>query len=351
MTSESYNTNPFVSNDNSEARVIQQNHFYVPPYQTPPTINIAGGEYQHVTFPTPHIPGPYTPPNEQNNFPLYSVDTFDNNNKYNTISNPSVAYIPESNYDSYSSNAYAGGGLNIQSTNAYSTSGSQKYNSNNNNNNNDDDDDDSSDSSSDEDDNTENVTNVIAANPGIEASDPNKLNPFTPDMAKIHRKPNGIRFIFRFVIFLASIGAFMFMIGAPLSSNKPTPSGANKIAIIFTYIVSGISIVVSLFFLIIYCSRRWLKKNKIQRWLLLAIDLILGASFGCLMVFLIKGFSCKPGSENGWCDFYNTSIFFNVLCFVLYAISFFWDIIGSFDMFIKVKNLSLDRIDTFQFGC
>ncbi|CAG8507474.1 1921_t:CDS:2 [Diversispora eburnea] len=274
MASEYSNTNPFVTDDDSGTRGVQQNHLYSPSSQSPPNVNIYG-EYQHITFPTPHIPGPYTSPNEQNNVPLYPVDTF-KNNKYN-INNPPAAYIPENNFDSYSSNAYAGGGLNVPN---------------------------SSDSSSDEDDNTENITNSVAANPGIEASDPKKLNPLTPEMI----------------------------------SKKSTPDGANKIAIIFTYIVSCVSILVSLFFLILYCSRRWFKKNKIQRWLLLIIDLTLGISFGCLMVFLIKGFSCKPGSENGWCDFYNTSIFFNVLCFVLYAISFIWDILGSFDMFIKAKK-------------
>ena len=30
------------------------------------------------------------------------------------------------------------------------------------------------------------------------------------------------------------------------------------------------------------------------------IDTILGASFGTLMVFLIKGYKCKPGDLSGW---------------------------------------------------
>jgi len=108
------------------------------------------------------------------------------------------------------------------------------------------------------------------------------------------------------------------------------PGEVNKTAIIFLYIVSVVSVIYSFGHLIFYCVRRWGHKNKAPRWLLMLVDAIIGASFGTLMVFLIKDFRCKPGDLNGWCDFYNTAIFFTVLSFVTYAISFVWDIVGGF---------------------
>ena len=78
------------------------------------------------------------------------------------------------------------------------------------------------------------------------------------------------------------------------------PAEANKIAIIFLYIVSAVSIIYSFGHLVFYCLRRWKHKNKAPRWALMLIDAVIGASFGTLMVFLIKDFRCKVGDLNGW---------------------------------------------------
>ncbi|CAG8806750.1 22313_t:CDS:2, partial [Gigaspora rosea] len=90
-----------------------------------------------------------------------------------------------------------------------------------------------------------------------------------------------------------------FIIGAPLYSKQNTPPKANNVAIIFLYIVSGLSILVSLYFLVIYCLRRWNEAKKISRIILHLIDFIFAASFGVIMVFMIKDFQCPINDLNG----------------------------------------------------
>ncbi|CAG8489844.1 4431_t:CDS:2 [Acaulospora morrowiae] len=157
------------------------------------------------------------------------------------------------------------------------------------------------------------ATAAASVNPGIETSDPSKLV-YSGSGVLINKKPSQKRLVFRFCTFLTSFGALMCMAGAPLYSKKSSPpNGANGAAIVFTYIDA----------------------NKVSRWILHGIDSVLAVSYGCLMVYLIKGFSCKPGTEDGWCDFYNFSIFFTVLSFLLYVVSFFWDIAGTFKIVKK----------------
>ncbi|CAG8684253.1 727_t:CDS:2, partial [Acaulospora morrowiae] len=179
------------------------------------------------------------------------------------------------------------------------------------------------------------VTAAAAVNPGIETSDPKKMI-YSGSGILINKRPSQKRLIFRFCTLLTSFGALMCMAGAPLYSKKSSPpSGANEAAIVFTYIVSSVSTIVSLFFVVLYFMRLLKDANKVSRWILHGIDLVLVVSYGCLMVYLIKGFSCKPGTEDGWCDFYNFSIFFTVLCFLLYVVSFFWDLAGTFKIVKK----------------
>ncbi|RIB13457.1 hypothetical protein C2G38_2197761 [Gigaspora rosea] len=162
-------------------------------------------------------------------------------------------------------------------------------------------------------------------NPGIETSDPDKL--------KIHHKekkrpPSGKRCCLRFFTLLASVGAEFFNISAPIVSKQQAPEGVNQLAIIFLHIVASISILVSIYFVFLYCCRRFGNAKKISRILLHLIDLAFAISFGVLMVFMIGDFRCQIGTT--WCDLYNTSIAFTVLCCFLYTVSFIWDICGTF---------------------
>ncbi|CAG8607965.1 1586_t:CDS:2, partial [Dentiscutata heterogama] len=145
-------------------------------------------------------------------------------------------------------------------------------------------------------DNNVSVNLASAVNPGIETSDPSKLQPTEEQKKHI---PSGKRFFFRLFILLASAGALGFIIGAPLISKRDPLGDANHYAIIFLYIVSGLSIIVSLYFLGNYCFRRWGKAQKMPRLSLHLLDFIFAASFGVLMVFLIKDYTCPIGGLNG----------------------------------------------------
>jgi len=245
------------------------------------------------------------------NYPPYIPMPTPSVNSYNTNSSSYNNYDP----NAYSNNAYNNTPYNNANTNAYEHS---------------------NDSSRDEnvkgetDNNTTDVNEASVVNPGIETHDPDKLK-ISSQMVTSIGAPNKWRLLTRFIQFLASVGAFAFIVltSKPISKRDP-PVGANKTAIIFLYIVSAVSIIYSFGHIIFYCVRRWGKKNKAPRWSLLLIDSIIGASFGTLMVFLIKDYRCKVGDLNGWCDLYNTSIFFTVLAFVTYAVSFIWDIVGGF---------------------
>ncbi|CAG8496496.1 5542_t:CDS:2, partial [Scutellospora calospora] len=146
-------------------------------------------------------------------------------------------------------------------------------------------------------DNTEALYSAGAVNPGIETSDPEKLRITHKEKKHI---PSGKRFCFRFVTLLASLGAEATNISAPIVSHQQTPEGANQLAIIFLHIVSSVSIIVSIYFILLYCCRRFGNAKKISRILLHLIDLVFAISFGVLMVFMIGNFRCKIGDLNGW---------------------------------------------------
>ncbi|CAG8476071.1 7262_t:CDS:10 [Acaulospora colombiana] len=69
------------------------------------------------------------------------------------------------------------------------------------------------------------VTNAATVNPGIETSDPSKLNQPGSLRTDNKKRPSGKRLIFRLAIFFASFGALAFMAGAPsvsISSRETT---------------------------------------------------------------------------------------------------------------------------------
>ncbi|CAG8682206.1 714_t:CDS:2 [Dentiscutata erythropus] len=129
-------------------------------------------------------------------------------------------------------------------------------------------------------------------NPGIETSDPDKLNIKHKEKKHI---PSGKRCCLRFFTLLASVGAEFFNLCSPIVAQQLAPTGANTLAIIFLHIVASISILVSIYFVFLYCFRRFGSAKKINRILLHLIDLVFAISFGVLMVFMIGDFKCPIG--------------------------------------------------------
>ncbi|KAK9709242.1 hypothetical protein K7432_009160 [Basidiobolus ranarum] len=155
-------------------------------------------------------------------------------------------------------------------------------------------------------------------------------------LAPLHTKaaPNKWRFLLRFVGLLGSIGAFGFSVGAGPHSGRPNPF-SDKSAIIFLYILSAISIVVHLFFLLNMLNRRVRSGAKIPRKWLLVTDVVLAVCWGFDVAFLLAKNHCPIGTLGGWCDFFNTSIFFAFLVLAVTVLAIFWDMYG---WYVERKN-------------
>ncbi|ORY06457.1 hypothetical protein K493DRAFT_295987 [Basidiobolus meristosporus CBS 931.73] len=161
--------------------------------------------------------------------------------------------------------------------------------------------------------------------PSITTAGTNNPVPLAPLHA--NRAPNRWRVLLRFIGLIGSIGAFGFSVGAGPYSGRATPF-ADKSAIIFLYIWSAVSIIAHVYFLLNMLNRKVRNGSKVPRkWLLIA-DIVLGVCWGFDVVFLIAKNHCPVGKLDGWCDFFNTSIFFAFLTFVATVTSIFWDLYG-----------------------
>ncbi|CAJ0757287.1 19013_t:CDS:2 [Entrophospora sp. SA101] len=148
--------------------------------------------------------------------------------------------------------------------------------------------------------NTFDLGDSFTANPGITGHDPSKLNTHLDDY-NTRKRPSIYRFIARFIQLIANIGTFVFILCAPIYSKQGKPDFIPQNLVVGIYIVSIVSILVSLGYLIFYGVRRFrTKTKKLSRWILLLVDGIFGASYGLLMVFSIKDTRCGIGQENGW---------------------------------------------------
>ncbi|RKP12096.1 hypothetical protein BJ684DRAFT_21340 [Piptocephalis cylindrospora] len=141
-------------------------------------------------------------------------------------------------------------------------------------------------------------------------------------------RPSVKRLILRFIILLCSIGALGFLAGAKPYSGHSNPFDSDA-GIIFLYIISALSILVSLFFILHYCVRRVTKRTKMRRWIVGIIDLILALAFGVDVLVMIIHQKCGIGLMNGWCDFYNTALAFGFMAFFFTGISVLWDVFGT----------------------
>lgn len=66
-----------------------------------------------------------------------------------------------------------------------------------------------------------------------------------------------------------------------------------------------------------------------KRVILILCDLLMALLWGIGIIVEIAKYNCPPGQHNGWCNFYNTSIFFGFVSFVLYVVTLGWDVVGA----------------------
>ncbi|OZJ03992.1 hypothetical protein BZG36_04045 [Bifiguratus adelaidae] len=170
------------------------------------------------------------------------------------------------------------------------------------------------------------------------ATDAEYAQPEAPTFAtKARGRPSLSRLGMRIVILILSVGAFGFSVGASPYSGEGFPF-SNQGAWILVDIAAWLTIIVSFFHIFIYCSRRFRRGEKMKRWIVMLVDLVLAVLWGAGSLIEIIQFKCTPGTRNGWCNFYNTSIACAFVVFVLQAICFFWDVFGGLRGFRKTPT-------------
>jgi len=110
------------------------------------------------------------------------------------------------------------------------------------------------------------------------------------------------------------------------SSPFSTPAG-----LAFHYVVAILSTLASFAFVFNYFNRRLRRQEKMKRYILFGIDIVMTLAWMIDIFICITKFPCAVGGQNGWCDMYNTSVFLGIVALLSFLGAFIWDIWGSFD--------------------
>lgn len=95
--------------------------------------------------------------------------------------------------------------------------------------------------------------------------------------------------------------------------------------------VAILSTLASFAFVFNYFNRRLRRQEKMKRYILFGIDIVMTLAWMIDVFVCISKFPCAVGGQNGWCDMYNTSVFLGIVALLSFLAAFIWDIWGSFD--------------------
>ncbi|KAI8143053.1 hypothetical protein BJV82DRAFT_613329 [Fennellomyces sp. T-0311] len=152
--------------------------------------------------------------------------------------------------------------------------------------------------------------------------------PASPDEKTEHHKPNKGRLLVRVWQLFAAIGAFGFQVGATPHSGQEIPFSRHGL-LYYVYAICWFSFLWSLFNIYVYLTRRFGSAGKIKRPISIIMDTFLAALFGVGTFYEFAIYRCPPGYYDGWCNFFNTGLFFCVSLFLTYVIQTLWDIFGG----------------------
>ncbi|KAF8939367.1 hypothetical protein BGZ47_008181 [Haplosporangium gracile] len=144
------------------------------------------------------------------------------------------------------------------------------------------------------------------------------------------KAPNKRRLILRLISLSSSILGLVLLIAASPVSKASSPF-STQAGLAFHYVVSIISTLVSFAFVFNYFSRRLRRQEKMKRYVLFGLDILMSLLWLIDVFICISKFPCGVGELNGWCDMYNSSIFLGIVAFLSFLAAFIWDIWGSFD--------------------
>ncbi|KAF1800351.1 hypothetical protein FB192DRAFT_1380282 [Mucor lusitanicus] len=140
--------------------------------------------------------------------------------------------------------------------------------------------------------------------------------------------PSKIRLLLRVVLFISAVGHLGFAAGASPFSGEGVPFDSSA-CFYFLFAVAIMSIIYSGYHIIFYFFRRFGKADKMKRVIMIMCDLLMALLWGIGIIVEIAKYTCPPGQHSGWCNFYNTSIFFGFISFVIYVVLLGWDAFGG----------------------
>ncbi|KAI8332351.1 hypothetical protein BC941DRAFT_474132 [Chlamydoabsidia padenii] len=146
------------------------------------------------------------------------------------------------------------------------------------------------------------------------------------DERRMH--PSKLRLLLRFVLFVAAVGHLGFAAGASPKSGQPVPFDSPA-CFYYLYAVAIITIFWTLYHIGYYMFRRFSKGTKMNRPIMLGMDLLLAILWGIGVIVEVAKYRCPPGGHDGWCDFYNVSIFFGFVDFAGFIAAVAWDTFGG----------------------
>ncbi|KAI8140763.1 hypothetical protein BJV82DRAFT_715351 [Fennellomyces sp. T-0311] len=141
--------------------------------------------------------------------------------------------------------------------------------------------------------------------------------------------PNKSRLALRIWQTIAAPGTFILQASASAYANHDPPSAINVALLYFVYGVCSASFIWSSFMIYVYFTRRFGTAGKVKRAVTFAVDTFFAVLVGIGVSSEIGMYKCPPGELDGWCDLFNTGIFFGVSLFVTYVAHSLWTIFSS----------------------
>ncbi|KAF8927550.1 hypothetical protein BGZ58_010329 [Dissophora ornata] len=142
--------------------------------------------------------------------------------------------------------------------------------------------------------------------------------------------PNKRRLVLRLISLSSSVLVLILLVAAAPVSHSSSPF-SSQMGLAFHYVVAILSVLVSFAFVFNYFSRRLRRQEKMKRYILFGLDILMTLAWLIDVFVCISKFPCAVGGQHGWCDMYNSSVFLGIIAFLSFLAAFLWDIWGSFD--------------------
>ncbi|KAI9499393.1 hypothetical protein BDB00DRAFT_898734 [Zychaea mexicana] len=132
------------------------------------------------------------------------------------------------------------------------------------------------------------------------------------------RSPNKWRVILRTWQAIAAPAVFILQAGASAYTNHDTPAAINVVLLYFVCGACSASFIWSLFMIYVYFSRRFGNGGKVKRTVAFGVDVCFAVLLGIGVCAEIGMYKCPPGELEGWCDLFNSGIFFGKIIYYTY---------------------------------